>query len=459
MESPFPVDAQAPVSESVRNGARRIVDTCLSLQPSQQLLILCDETTFDVARVLADEALELGVDPSVFFVPQRQQEKVTGPGQLWTGIQSAIVPATGVVTALNQQQRTLGFRKAVIRGSQTHARRIGHMPGVTLPALAAADADYDEITRRCDALARGLAMASQATIVTHGSDGRRCELTLDLGGWNRMPIRSSGIIARGAWGNLPSGETFIAPVSGEGEIAITGTFDTLVLDHEGGEDVVLQFHEGRLVGWTPDDGRAAAAIHELAALGRERKDANWSTLAELGIGVNRALTSFTGVPLLDEKVYGTCHVAIGHSKDFGGTSESSIHVDIVTRKPTILLDGVAWLEKGEHRYDDEDLTRRWLPVVDLSRPDAVIVQRSGNAADVGPDRRLYRVWHDGRSDECRFTVGDDGVARQAAAVYSAVPNRGSASASRLSEKTGIPLSELASVLAFMAQYQVIAIDA
>ena len=54
----------------------------------------------------------------------------------------------------------------------------------------------------------------------------------DIGGWDRLPVASDGIIRDGAWGNVPSGETYIAPMEGtaEGQVLINGSIPGLVLD-------------------------------------------------------------------------------------------------------------------------------------------------------------------------------------------------------------------------------------
>ena len=60
-------------------------------------------------------------------------------------------------------------------------------------------------------------------------------------------------------------------------------------------------------------------------------------LAEFGIGGNHA-ARICGAILEDEKVLGTCHLALGRNDLFGGTVRASVHVDGVLRGPRILLD-------------------------------------------------------------------------------------------------------------------------
>jgi len=61
-------------------------------------------------------------------------------------------------------------------------------------------------------------------------------------------------------------------------------------------------------------------------------------LAELGIGCNHA-ARICGITLEDEKVLGTCHLALGRNDLFGGTVRASVHLDGVLTRPRIVLDG------------------------------------------------------------------------------------------------------------------------
>jgi leucyl aminopeptidase (aminopeptidase T) len=60
------------------------------------------------------------------------------------------------------------------------------------------------------------------------------------------------------------------------------------------------------------------------------RDRNWNTFAELGIGLNPAITILTGNSLFDEKAKGTIHIALGDNHAFGHHVESQFHDDLVT---------------------------------------------------------------------------------------------------------------------------------
>src|SRR5438552_4020379 len=99
------------------------------------------------------------------------------------------------------------------------------------------------------------------------------------------------------------------------------------------EPVVVRFERGRAV--SIDGGRAAAMLRELVANAGKGAD----VIAELGIGLNPAVTP-RGHVMLDEKAGGTAHVAIGRNTGpYGGDNEASIHVDCVFSAPVVEADG------------------------------------------------------------------------------------------------------------------------
>jgi aminopeptidase len=87
--------------------------------------------------------------------------------------------------------------------------------------------------------------------------------------------------------------------------------------------VELTFREGQVV-----DARAERGDEYLQA--SLAADAGARYLGELGIGTNTGIDRATGHILLDEKMAGTVHLALGRSyPETGGTNTSAIHWDLI----------------------------------------------------------------------------------------------------------------------------------
>lgn len=154
----------------------------------------------------------------------------------------------------------------------------------------------------------------------------------------RKWISDDGIYTKkGAFGNLPAGEIFIAPLEGK-------TSGTIIADASVGglgkvdENVKLVVKNGFIE--SISGGKVANKFKKLL------KNKFYRNVAELGIGTNYK-AKITGEVLEDEKVKGTCHIAFGNNRHFGGKVDVPFHVDFVIKKPTIYADNVLIMKNGE----------------------------------------------------------------------------------------------------------------
>jgi leucyl aminopeptidase (aminopeptidase T) len=128
---------------------------------------------------------------------------------------------------------------------------------------------------------------------------------------------------------------FIAPVEGtaEGHVVVDGSMG----DRKGGK-IEISVEEGlaaRISGDSPQK-----LLRMLAAAGPKARN-----IAEFGIGTNPK-ARLTGNVLEDEKVMGTCHIALGDNSTFGGRVRAGIHVDGILLKPTVRIDGKILIRDG-----------------------------------------------------------------------------------------------------------------
>ncbi len=170
---------------------------------------------------------------------------------------------------------------------------------------------YDEMRKRCKTLIEEYSAHKKVTIIT----GEQHVLTLDL--TNRKWFQDSGE------GDFPAGEIYIAPL----ENSANGSYkaDFIFWEGEHIKDVVLKFENGKLVDSKP--------LHILEGL--KKADANAIVIAEFGLGVNPQIFELTGYSLFDEKMAGSCHIAVGMNHLFGGENKSVAHVDFVSARPQI----------------------------------------------------------------------------------------------------------------------------
>jgi leucyl aminopeptidase (aminopeptidase T) len=72
-------------------------------------------------------------------------------------------------------------------------------------------------------------------------------------------------------------------------------------------------------------------------------------IAELGIGLNPG-AKIIGNPLVDEKVMGTIHVAIGDNSTMGGVVKAGIHLDGIVKGPTLTAGSKVLIKHGKPAF-------------------------------------------------------------------------------------------------------------
>jgi aminopeptidase len=138
----------------------------------------------------------------------------------------------------------------------------------------------------------------------------------------RLGIEGRHFIAADGRHNMPDGEFFTGPVedSAEGEIRFHLPASYAGRDVSG---VRFRFEGGKVVDATAEKG-------EEFLIQMLDTDEGARRLGELGIGTNYGITAGTGEILLDEKIGGTVHLAVGRSyPETGGLNESAIHWDMI----------------------------------------------------------------------------------------------------------------------------------
>ena len=165
-------------------------------------------------------------------------------------------------------------------------------------------------------------------------EGPDTDLTLNVGG--RTWINSDGKR------NFPSGEVFTGPVEDSATGVIRFSFPVVTAGREI-EDVRLRFENGLVV-------EASAARNNDYLQSMLASDAGARRLGEFAFGTNFDITRFTRSILLDEKIGGTVHMALGSGyPDSGSTNRSAIHWDLICdlrEQGRVTVDGETFLERG-----------------------------------------------------------------------------------------------------------------
>jgi len=153
-------------------------------------------------------------------------------------------------------------------------------------------------------------------------------------------------LARGDFAlNIPCGEVFVAPL----ETTANGTivFERVAIPGFGKvSNLRLAFANGRVVDINADEG--ADRFSKFLDANSGDKD----RIAELGIGCNPGAEYTGGSIIVDEKIYGTLHIAIGNNTGtYHGVNKASSHLDMIKS-----------MQQGELHVDGKLVMRNGAPV-------------------------------------------------------------------------------------------------
>lgn len=302
-----------------------MVRDCLGVRQGEDVLVICNPVTQGLGERLRAEAQAAGAEGALAMMAERVSHAAEPPAP----IAAAMVAADVVMAPTVQSLSHTAARKAATEAGV----RIATLPGVTEDMLARMmSADMEGLRRKGRAIAELLTVGSGARITcANGSD-------LRIGLEGRRGIPDAGELTQpGAFGNLPCGEGFIAPVEGttEGRLVVDGTIATVGL---GDEPVELMVDAGHLRSASGERGERLMEL--LSAAGPDG-----TNVAELGIGTNEKAV-LSGEVLEDEKLLGTAHVAFGASAAIGGTVQVPVHLDCVVLKPDVTVDGEPVVRDG-----------------------------------------------------------------------------------------------------------------
>jgi len=232
---------------------------------------------------------------------------------------------------------------AIVSVVERRGIRYAHMVGVTSQIMRQGmRADYrlvDELSQRlCERMPR----AERLRVETPG--GTALTATFDP---NYTWVKTSGLINRRYWSNLPAGEVFTTPKSVDGVFVCDGT---------AGDYFGPKYGDLRATPLTLEiaGGRLRAAHSARADLQQEfwdycHTDEHSDRVGELAFGTNIALDDMIGVLLQDEKIPGV-HLAFGdpYGSQTGAPWKSTTHVDVLTRDCNVWIDDLQVIEKGRY---------------------------------------------------------------------------------------------------------------
>ncbi len=310
-----------------------VMGQSLGVRAGEHLLVVTDPPRRQLGELFARGGLRATPNVQLLLMPEAPDHGSEPPARVAAAMAAAMAAADVCFLPTSKSL------------SHTHARqnasaagtRIASMPSITYEmAMRTLRVNYADIARTSEALAVLLTDADSVRLTAPGGT----DLYLDLNG--RKGFADTGVFtASGAFGNLPAGEAFIAPLEhrAQGTLVFDAALPVDDPDNAVSQSpMVIQVRDGLAQSVAGPGAQDLQAVFD--RLGRDARN-----IAELGIGTNPA-TRISGNVLECEKVVGTAHVALGNSLHIGGATDVPFHSDGVINRPTILAGDTPLIEDG-----------------------------------------------------------------------------------------------------------------
>lgn len=300
----------------------------LAVKKNEKILVLVDKNKRKLGKLFFEIGKRFTKSIDLKEMPVGKvhgEEPPSGVAKIMLGYDVELLVTTKSLT------HTKARKNACKKGA-----RIATLPDVTEDILKRAlNIDYKRMHKRIEKISDVLDKGNKVKV----SSERGTNLEFSIKG-RKAHGRTSGIFRKkGKYGNLPDGESFIAPVEGsaEGVFIIDGSIGGI-----GRVDKPVKiFVKGGYVKEIIGARAAKRLMKQLDNVGIEG-----GNIAEFGIGMNDK-AKITGNMLEDEKVMGTCHIALGNNAGFGGKVNVELHIDGLIKKPTVSIDDKRVMNEGK----------------------------------------------------------------------------------------------------------------
>ena len=332
-----------PFDSELTPGARNAVQVCLRVQPSEKVTVITDEASLEIAASLARELETVGAPYHAFLLEELAERPLTRlPQEILDDLEIADVSIFAVSAQRNELQSRMQMTEVVNRRKIRHAHMVNINRQIMCEGMRADFLKVDRLSQKVVEMVRKASTIRAKTPA--GTD-----LVANLNPSYKW-LKTSGIISRDKWGNLPGGEIFTTPGEVNGAFVIDGVVGDYLCAKFGdlkGNPLTIHIEKNRLVS---AESRNLELRDDFWAY--THTDENSDRVGEFAIGTNIELKDIIGEILQDEKYPGV-HIAFGnpYGQHTGAEWYSSTHIDVVGRNFDIWVDQEQIMRNGRFLID------------------------------------------------------------------------------------------------------------
>ena len=317
--------------DELQPGAANAIRVCLNVQPHERVTVISDRACAEIGSALVKEIEAVGAEYHAFVLEDEAPRPLTAlPERIAADLECSDVSIFAARVQANELRSRMAMTDIVNRRHMRHAHMVNITPRIMTEGMRA---DYRTVDRISQTVIDRVRTARRIRATTPAGTDITATFNPDYK-W----LKTSGLITREKWGNLPGGEVFTAPGNVDGTFVVDGVVGDWLCDRYGlleATPLALEIKDNRLV-----------AAHSTNQALRDdfwtytHTDENSDRVGEFAIGTNIELRDVIGHILQDEKFPGV-HIAFGnpYGAHTGADWYSATHIDVVGLRFDIYVDG------------------------------------------------------------------------------------------------------------------------
>jgi leucyl aminopeptidase (aminopeptidase T) len=337
---------RVPFPHQYSAGARNAVTSCLRVQRQEKVTLITDEATLQIAAALAAELDHIGCQWNAFVLETEAEVEAAAsetrsrslpaaraqsqiklarplaamPRAILDDMETSQVSIFAVRTQPHELHSRMQMTDVVNRRRMRHANMAGITGEIMRQGMCA---DFDEVDRISQAVLDKVRAATYLRATTAAGTDIHAEFDPEYR-W----LKTSGVVSKERWCNLPGGECFTTPAEVNGVFVVDGVAGDVLGACYGllrGHPLTIAIEGNRIARATSANKTLERDFWEIT-----HADANSDRVGELAIGTNVGVERLIGNILQDEKFPGV-HLAFGdpYGAHTGAAWKSSTHVDVV----------------------------------------------------------------------------------------------------------------------------------
>ncbi len=330
---------ETPFSADFTPGARAAIATCLRVEPTEKVTLICDRATIEIAASLASELSANGCRWNAYVLEDLAPRPLTDmPAEILDDMETSDVSIFAVQVQRNELGSRMQMTEVVNRRRMRHAHMVNITPQIMCEGMRA---DYDRVDRLSQKVIEKARRARFIRATTAAGTDIRAEMNPDYK-W----LKTSGIISPDKWGNLPGGEIFTAPGEVNGTFVVDGVVGDFLCAQYGlleASPLTIEIRGNRIVSCSSKNRQLQQDFEAYT-----HTDENSDRVGEFAIGTNIGVERVIGNILQDEKFPGI-HIAFGnpYGEHTGAPWHSSTHIDVVGLRFNIWIEDEFVMREGK----------------------------------------------------------------------------------------------------------------